>query len=82
MEGMKKSLCSEDVDHAFGSILPILETSLFGEPSEERLVDVFSKKYKEAKTTKSDLTLGLLFEYVTFQKHIPELLRFIEGIVI
>ena len=63
------------LDEVIDSIIPIIETELFGQVSEEKEAHAFVGGCKEAKRLRAYATYQLLAQGVTFRTHMSALLQ-------
>ncbi len=63
------------LDDVIGDIIPIVETELFGQVSEEKEANAFSGGCKEAKRLRAYATYQILAQGITFRDHMSTLLQ-------
>ncbi len=63
------------LDDVIGDVIPIVETELFGQVSEEKEANAFVGGCKEAKRLRAYATYQLLARGITFRDHMSTLLQ-------
>ncbi len=63
------------LDDVIGDIIPIVETELFGQVSEEKEANAFSGGCKEAKRLRAYATYQILAQGITFRDQMSTLLQ-------